>query len=258
MKDAALNHEKAKKFLKQSLSKVRQREALVQNLHQAQVDKKVQNIISLKNNISANRENLRALQARDAAFGKKRENAEELERRKVLEEGGNPELDIQREVASVESVSAVNFSNVMSQPKLDETSSRISKIEDDVNLAQPEFPGLYTIHYHIGQFSYDWKNICRFNRKTKGQIYIEICAKVMGQPAGNVINMMFFLKKDFFGYNCCLHVLFILYCRQFSYDWKNICRFNRKTKGQIYIEICAKVMGQPAGNVINMMFFLKY
>ncbi|CAK8682360.1 unnamed protein product [Clavelina lepadiformis] len=240
MKDAVLNHEKAKKFLKQSLSKVRQREALVQNSHQAQVDKKVQNIISLKNNISANRENLRALQARDAAFEKKRENAEEVERRKVLKEGGNPELvllqrkklqefekekqqfaakqkankarivasilneeenlekrkkqqphlwpdrkveslkevlplnkppidtkielddkddvifieqakyypqtpneDIQREVTSVESVSAVNFSNVMSPPKLDETSSRISKIEDDVNLAQPEFPGLW-------------------------------------------------------------------------------------------------------------------
>ncbi|CAK8689834.1 unnamed protein product [Clavelina lepadiformis] len=53
----------------------------------------------------------------------------------------------------------------------------------------------HTIHYHIGQFSYDWKNICRVNRKIKCQIYIEICAKVMGQSAGNVINMMFFLKS---------------------------------------------------------------
>uniref|UniRef100_H2XPD8 Abnormal spindle-like microcephaly-associated protein ASH domain-containing protein n=1 Tax=Ciona intestinalis TaxID=7719 RepID=H2XPD8_CIOIN len=51
----------------------------------------VKSIISLKESINSNRENLKALQARDAAFKKQRETSELLERNQVLREGGNPQ-----------------------------------------------------------------------------------------------------------------------------------------------------------------------
>uniref|UniRef100_H2YXK3 Abnormal spindle-like microcephaly-associated protein ASH domain-containing protein n=1 Tax=Ciona savignyi TaxID=51511 RepID=H2YXK3_CIOSA len=74
-----------------SLLKVREKEGLATLHQEAHVAGRVRSIIELKESIDSNRENLKALQARDASFKKKRDSAELLERNRVLREGGNPQ-----------------------------------------------------------------------------------------------------------------------------------------------------------------------
>lgn len=88
---ALKNNIKARQFLQASLQRKKEKQAKETEEYQAVVKRRMDSILSLKNSIAANRENLRALQARDNARQRKRDLAEKKERTQVLSEGGNPE-----------------------------------------------------------------------------------------------------------------------------------------------------------------------
>nr|CAB3230261.1 uncharacterized protein KIAA1751 homolog [Phallusia mammillata] len=131
IESAIENHEKAKVFLKQSLSKVRQQETRLDKSQQVYMKRRMDTIVGLKSSIASNRENLRALQARDAAFDKKDKAAEKLERHQVLNEGGNPEQvllrrkklnQFEKEKQDFEARQKVNKARIVSSILNEETS----------------------------------------------------------------------------------------------------------------------------------------
>nr|XP_028596751.1 LOW QUALITY PROTEIN: cilia- and flagella-associated protein 74 [Podarcis muralis] len=67
LEDAQRNHEKAVKFLKKSLGRIRDKEASEEQKNQEYMQKRMETVLSLKNNISFNREKLRTHQAQNKA-----------------------------------------------------------------------------------------------------------------------------------------------------------------------------------------------
>ncbi|XP_063001518.1 cilia- and flagella-associated protein 74 [Elgaria multicarinata webbii] len=65
LEDAQRNHQKAVRFLKNSLGRVREKETSEELKHQEYMQRRMDTILSLKNNITANREKLRTLQVWD-------------------------------------------------------------------------------------------------------------------------------------------------------------------------------------------------
>ncbi|XP_048581567.1 cilia- and flagella-associated protein 74 isoform X2 [Nematostella vectensis] len=88
---AKRNREQASKFLKETMSRVRQQEAEDEDRSRDDLENRIGAVLSLKRNIETNRENLRALQARDAKLALELEEEEERERLEILEEGLNPD-----------------------------------------------------------------------------------------------------------------------------------------------------------------------
>ncbi|XP_029434066.1 cilia- and flagella-associated protein 74 isoform X2 [Rhinatrema bivittatum] len=89
MEDAQKSHEIAVQFLKESISRVHQKEAKEELKTREDMQKRMQNVLNLKNSIAASRENIRVRQAwhkKKAAEAKKQE-LEEKE--SVLSDGGN-------------------------------------------------------------------------------------------------------------------------------------------------------------------------
>ncbi|XP_061457271.1 cilia- and flagella-associated protein 74 isoform X2 [Rhineura floridana] len=67
LEDAQRNHERAVQFLKNSLGRVREKEASEEQKRQEFMHKRMETVLSLKSSISSNREKLRTLQARKKA-----------------------------------------------------------------------------------------------------------------------------------------------------------------------------------------------
>lgn len=93
---AKRNREQASKFLKETMSRVRQKETEEEERSREYMQDRMQAILSLKNNIETNKENLRALQARDAKKRLEKEEEELLERQEILAEGLNPDEELTR------------------------------------------------------------------------------------------------------------------------------------------------------------------
>ncbi|XP_031553439.1 cilia- and flagella-associated protein 74-like, partial [Actinia tenebrosa] len=87
---AKRNREHATKFLKETMSRVRQKKAEEEERSRDELDDKMEAVLSLKRNIETNKENLRALQARDAKLAREREEEEQQEREELLAQGLNP------------------------------------------------------------------------------------------------------------------------------------------------------------------------
>ncbi|XP_078615785.1 cilia- and flagella-associated protein 74-like [Branchiostoma floridae x Branchiostoma japonicum] len=91
MAAARRSREQANKFLKETLARVRAQDTEEEERSRQQMEHRMRTLLSLKTNITANRENLRAVQARDRAMAAAAAVQEEGERQDVLGEGGNPE-----------------------------------------------------------------------------------------------------------------------------------------------------------------------
>ncbi|KAK3699684.1 hypothetical protein QZH41_004145 [Actinostola sp. cb2023] len=74
-----------------TVSRVRQKEAEEEERSRDDLDYRMDTVLTLKRNIETNKENLRALQARDAKLAREREEVEDLEREELLAQGLNPD-----------------------------------------------------------------------------------------------------------------------------------------------------------------------
>ncbi|KAL5014793.1 hypothetical protein ScPMuIL_009063 [Solemya velum] len=91
IEEAKKSKEKHKKYLDSTMQKLRQRQEDEDIRYKEDMQRKMDMLLKLKNDITANRENLRALRARDKAFSSEENKQDEMERQKILAEGGNPE-----------------------------------------------------------------------------------------------------------------------------------------------------------------------
>ncbi|CAM4654020.1 unnamed protein product [Lepidochelys olivacea] len=94
VEDAHRNHEKAAQFLKKSMSRIHQKEAKEELKTQEHMEKRMQAVLSLKNNITSNRETLRTLQLRDKAKALEAKKQEMKMRGNILAEGGDVTKEI--------------------------------------------------------------------------------------------------------------------------------------------------------------------
>ncbi|XP_058017447.1 cilia- and flagella-associated protein 74 [Ahaetulla prasina] len=69
LEDSQRNHAKAVRFLKESLGKVREKESAEEVSHKEHLQKRMETVLSLKNSISSNRENLRTRQVLGKLIG---------------------------------------------------------------------------------------------------------------------------------------------------------------------------------------------
>lgn len=89
--DAERSHAKHSKFLNQTMEKMQKRHEEENARYKENMRKKMEMLLKLKGDITANRENLKALHARDQAANKEAKQREEEERQRILQEGGNPD-----------------------------------------------------------------------------------------------------------------------------------------------------------------------
>ncbi|KAG6936331.1 cilia and flagella associated protein 74 [Chelydra serpentina] len=94
VEDAHRNHEKAVQFLKRSMSRIRQKKAKEELKTQEHMEKRMQAVLSLKNNITSNRETLRTLQVRDKAKALEAKKQEMKMSGAILAEGGDVTKEI--------------------------------------------------------------------------------------------------------------------------------------------------------------------
>ncbi|XP_065062279.1 cilia- and flagella-associated protein 74-like [Rhopilema esculentum] len=88
---AKKNRELAMKYLKETMSRVRQRESEEEEKNRIDLQQRMHALLSLKNNIEGNRENLHALQARRSYAQHQETLNEEQERGEIIAEGLNPD-----------------------------------------------------------------------------------------------------------------------------------------------------------------------
>ncbi|XP_072281754.1 cilia- and flagella-associated protein 74 isoform X2 [Pyxicephalus adspersus] len=89
VEDAQKNHEKAVQFLKETMTRVREKESEKEKKSREDMEKKMQAVLSLKKNISTNRENLRVIEARKKAQAAIAKEQEMLEMEEVRAKGGD-------------------------------------------------------------------------------------------------------------------------------------------------------------------------
>ncbi|KAM5140335.1 cilia- and flagella-associated protein 74 [Mantella aurantiaca] len=87
--DAQKNHEKAVQFLKETMTRVREKESEKEKKSREEMEKRMQAVLSLKKNISTNRENLRVIESRNKAQAAIEKKQEMLEMEEVLAKGGD-------------------------------------------------------------------------------------------------------------------------------------------------------------------------
>ncbi|XP_053379519.1 cilia- and flagella-associated protein 74-like isoform X2 [Mercenaria mercenaria] len=103
-RNAKESHEKHSRFVDDTMNKLKQRQEEENNRYKENMQRKMDMLLKLKSDIQSNRENLKALHARDKAAGKKEEQKLEQVRQKILDEGGNPDqiLLIQKRISDFE------------------------------------------------------------------------------------------------------------------------------------------------------------
>ncbi|KAM4652117.1 cilia- and flagella-associated protein 74 [Discoglossus pictus] len=89
VEDAQLNHAKAVLFLKETMTRVREKETEKEIKSREEMEKRMQAVLSLKNNITANRDNLRILEARNKAKTESAKKQAMLEKEAIIAKGGD-------------------------------------------------------------------------------------------------------------------------------------------------------------------------
>ncbi|XP_063799122.1 cilia- and flagella-associated protein 74 [Pseudophryne corroboree] len=89
VEEAQKNHEKAVHFLKETMTRVREKETEKEKKNREHMEKRMQAVLSLKNNITMSRENLRVIESRNKAQAAMAKKKEMLERQAVLVKGGD-------------------------------------------------------------------------------------------------------------------------------------------------------------------------
>uniref|UniRef100_A0A8C5SAW1 Cilia- and flagella-associated protein 74 n=1 Tax=Laticauda laticaudata TaxID=8630 RepID=A0A8C5SAW1_LATLA len=89
LEESQRNHAKAVRFLKESLGKVREKESAEEVTQQEHLQKRMETVLSLKNSISSNRENLRTRQALSKLIGLDAEEQDQKIKEAIQAEGHN-------------------------------------------------------------------------------------------------------------------------------------------------------------------------
>ncbi|KAL4221191.1 hypothetical protein ACF0H5_019455 [Mactra antiquata] len=102
--NAKQSHEKHSKFVNNTMQKLKQRQEEENVRYKENMQRKMDMLLKLKTDIQSNRENLKALRARDKAAEKKEEQQVDQVRQKIFDEGGNPDqiLLIQKRISDFE------------------------------------------------------------------------------------------------------------------------------------------------------------
>ncbi|OCT72634.1 cilia- and flagella-associated protein 74 [Xenopus laevis] len=87
MEDAQKNHVTAVQFLKETMTRVRELESKKEMRSREEMERRMQSVLSLKNSISTNRENMRVIEARNKAEAMKAKKQEIVEKEAVLNRG---------------------------------------------------------------------------------------------------------------------------------------------------------------------------
>ncbi|CAG2192853.1 unnamed protein product [Mytilus edulis] len=93
IEDSKQSHEKHQKYLSATMEKMKKRQDEENIRYKENMHKKMDMLLKLKSDITSNRENLKALHARDKALDKEKKQQEEEERQRILSEGGNPDQE---------------------------------------------------------------------------------------------------------------------------------------------------------------------
>uniref|UniRef100_A0A8C5MY74 Cilia and flagella associated protein 74 n=1 Tax=Leptobrachium leishanense TaxID=445787 RepID=A0A8C5MY74_9ANUR len=89
VEDAQRNHAKAVQYLKETMTRVREQESEKEMKSREDMEKRMQAVLTLKTSISANRENLRAVDARNKARDATAKKQEMMDKESVLAKGGD-------------------------------------------------------------------------------------------------------------------------------------------------------------------------
>ncbi|NWV35947.1 CFA74 protein, partial [Grantiella picta] len=89
LEDAKKNHKKAVSFLRQSMARIREKNAKEEVKAQEHMERRIQAVLSLKTSITSNRERLRTLQILNKAKALEEKKEEMKMREAILAEGGN-------------------------------------------------------------------------------------------------------------------------------------------------------------------------
>ncbi|XP_041129939.1 cilia- and flagella-associated protein 74-like isoform X2 [Polyodon spathula] len=89
VEDAVKNHKKAVRFLKETTSRIHQKETEKELRSREEMERRTQAVLSLKSKITATKENIRAMQAHDQAKAAVQKEEERRIRESVRREGGN-------------------------------------------------------------------------------------------------------------------------------------------------------------------------
>ncbi|XP_070812255.1 cilia- and flagella-associated protein 74 [Pituophis catenifer annectens] len=89
LEDSQRNHAKAVQFLKESLGKVREKESAEEVSHQEHLQKRMETVLSLKNSISSNRENLKTRQVLSKLIGLDAQEQDQKIKEAIQAEGHN-------------------------------------------------------------------------------------------------------------------------------------------------------------------------
>ncbi|XP_046572911.1 LOW QUALITY PROTEIN: cilia- and flagella-associated protein 74-like [Haliotis rubra] len=136
VEEAKRSQERANKYLNITLNKLRTREKEEENRYESDMKKKIEMLVKLKNDIAANRENLRALRARDKAREREETFMEQEERRRISQDGGNPDEvllikkrlnDFERQKTQFEDEQVKNKSEILGRILLEESRMRQRK-----------------------------------------------------------------------------------------------------------------------------------
>ncbi|KAK0056776.1 cilia- and flagella-associated protein 74 [Biomphalaria pfeifferi] len=91
VEEAEKSHERANKYLSKTIAKLKKRQEEEAERYKTDMTRKMEMLLKLREDIANNKENLRAIKAKDQAWENKKKAAEELEREKILVKGGNPD-----------------------------------------------------------------------------------------------------------------------------------------------------------------------
>ncbi|XP_013927614.1 PREDICTED: cilia- and flagella-associated protein 74-like, partial [Thamnophis sirtalis] len=89
LEDSQRNHARAVRFLKESLGKIREKESVEEVKHQEHLQKRMETVLSLKNSISSNRENLRTRQVLGKLIGLDAQEQDQKIKEAIQAEGHN-------------------------------------------------------------------------------------------------------------------------------------------------------------------------
>ncbi|XP_055958483.1 cilia- and flagella-associated protein 74 isoform X1 [Patella vulgata] len=89
MEESRKSHQRASKYLTATLVKLKKEEQDKHSDYKADMQRKIDMLLKLKKDIVSNRENMKAIKARDRAQEREKKIREELERQRILQEGGN-------------------------------------------------------------------------------------------------------------------------------------------------------------------------
>ncbi|XP_006819212.1 cilia- and flagella-associated protein 74-like [Saccoglossus kowalevskii] len=140
---ARRSREAANKYLKETLARVRQQELEEEERSKAEMEQRMEAIISLKENIGSNRENLRAIQARDRYLARQAAEAEDMERQDVLDAGGNPDEVLLRMKRIRQFESDLDEFEESQRENRVEIASRILKEEKQMKKRMQQYPQLW-------------------------------------------------------------------------------------------------------------------